>query len=844
MGEEDQAPSQDEQKELVKILQNKPLILGETWYLVDATWMKSLKLYLGISERPCRNTHFHPGPIDNRNLLNSDNTLKNNLSDGTDYELVPQELWDKLVEWYGMEGNQTPIARRVTQLANNYLIVEVYLVRLRCSTDFSMDPEVIISFSRTTTMKSIDEELRIKFGIAENAETRLWLNPPGVSPELVEMDKSLSEVVVGQEGNCCVIESKKPNSKWSDRDDDFSQKNLSTNDNDLSSYSNAKVSRMTTPYQPGICGLSNLGNTCFMNSVLQCMSNCPPVTEYFLARRHLEELNKVNPLGMRGEIAVAFGNLIGTMWSGNHPHYSPIQFKIQLGKFNPVFSGCQQHDSQELPTFLLDGLHEDLNRIKQKPYTTINDDSDREDKILAQEAWDRHRKRNDSIIVDTFHGLLKSRVVCPDCKKLSVTFDPFCNLSLPLPQKKDRLITITFIPFEGSEQIFKCRISIPRQGTIKDLCFEVAQRTSTEPNSLMVSEISHSHFHQFYSGEDTLDNIHDRDLIYVYEVPALTNAIENKPLLIPVCLWEVNENSERFDNHQLFGIPFFINSPRLPMSENDLRNLLLDKMQRHFNIPALNGCNMMDTDNGSADFVNKTMKDNWFRIYTKNTAARTPPTLIEFKKKRVDLTELFDVDDDEDETYVGRNILLLGFTKELKRDVYIEKSVEYLTDKSYNYRASREMEKITMNDCLNLFTTCEKLGADDAWYCPTCKKHQRATKKFDLWDLPKILIVHLKRFSYTRLLRDKIDAMVDCPLKNLDMSQYLIKRDRPQSVYNLIGVCNHYGGMGGGHYTASCKNKDTGEWYYFDDSNVESISEDRVLTKAAYVLFYMATDPQ
>ncbi|KAF6214829.1 hypothetical protein GE061_009572 [Apolygus lucorum] len=842
MGEEDQAPAQDVQKEVLTDLQ-KSLVLGETWYLIDAAWMKSLKLYLGNSEGPGRHSHFHPGPIDNRNLCNSDNTLKSNLSDGTDYELVPEEAWNKLVEWYGLSGNQTPIARQVAQLSNKHLIVEVYPVRLRCSTNFSMDPDIFVLFSRTTTLKSIDEVLRIKFVIDENSETRLWLNSPGGTPELVDMDKLLSDVVVGPEGNCCVIESKNPNSKWKDRDE-LVKKNQSNNENELSSYSNAKVLRMTTTNQPGVCGLTNLGNTCFMNSVLQCMSNCPPITEYFLARRHLEELNKVNPLGMRGEIAVAFGNLIETMWSGKNLYERPMQFKIQLGKFNPVFSGCQQHDSQELLTFLLDGLHEDLNRIKQKPYTTITDDSDREDKILAQEAWDRHRKRNDSIIVDTFHGLLKSRVVCPDCKKLSVTFDPFCNLSLPLPQKKERLITITFIPFEGSKQIFKYRISIPRQGTIKDLCFEVAQRTSTDPNTLMVAEMYHSHFHQFYSSEDTLDAIHDRDQIYVYEVPSVTNATANKPLLIPVCLWEVNENSERFDNNQLFGIPFFVNCPRQLLSENDLRNILLDKMQRHFNIPALNGHNMMDTDNGSADFIHKTMKDNWFRIYMKNTTTRAPPTLLEFKKNKLDLMDLFEVDDDEDETYVGRNILLLGFSKELKRDVYIEKNIEFFNDKSFNYRASREMEKITMNDCLNLFTTCEKLGADDAWYCPTCKKHQRATKKFDLWDLPKILIVHLKRFSYTRLLRDKIDAMVDCPLKNLDMSQYLIKGDRPQSVYNLIGVCNHFGGMGGGHYTASCKNKDTGEWYYFDDSHVDRTSEDRVLTKAAYVLFYMATDAQ
>lgn len=50
-------------------------------------------------------------------------------------------------------------------------------------------------------------------------------------------------------------------------------------------------------------------------------------------------------------------------------------------------------------------------------------------------------------------------------------------------------------------------------------------------------------------------------------------------------------------------------------------------------------------------------------------------------------------------------------------------------------------------------------------YCPNCKKHQQATKKFDLWSLPKILVVHLKRFSYSRYWRDKLDTAVEFPVR-------------------------------------------------------------------------------
>ena len=84
-------------------------------------------------------------------------------------------------------------------------------------------------------------------------------------------------------------------------------------------------------------------------------------------------------------------------------------------------------------------------------------------------------------------------------------------------------------------------------------------------------------------------------------------------------------------------------------------------------------------------------------------------------------------------------------------------------------------------------------------YCPNCQKHQQATKKFDLWSLPEVLIIHLKRFSYNRYWRDKIDTVIEFPLKNLDMTPYVINSAHGQAVYDLISVSNHYGGMGGGH---------------------------------------------
>ena len=103
-----------------------------------------------------------------------------------------------------------------------------------------------------------------------------------------------------------------------------------------------------------------------------------------------------------------------------------------VGKKNPRFSGYQQQDAQELMAFLLDGLHEDLNLVQQKPYVETRDSDGRPDAEVAAESWQNHLRRNQSMIVDLCQGQLKTTLVCPDCAKVSITFDPIMVLRAPL----------------------------------------------------------------------------------------------------------------------------------------------------------------------------------------------------------------------------------------------------------------------------------------------------------------------------------------------------------------------------------------------------------------------------
>lgn len=153
--------------------------------------------------------------------------------------------------------------------------------------------------------------------------------------------------------------------------------------------------------------------------------------------------------------------------------------------------------------------------------------------------------------------------------------------------------------------------------------------------------------------------------------------------------------------------------------------------------------------------------------------------------------------------------------------------------------ANKKQADLSLANCLDEFTKEEQLGEDDPWYCPRCKKHQQASKNLQIWKAPDVLVVHLKRFSNSRILRDKIDAFIDFPLQGLDLGdrigerqsvEALLKEGYPLDkleidvnepvVYDLFGVDEHLGGLGGGHYRAYAKNHVDGEWYHFDDTHV------------------------
>lgn len=138
-------------------------------------------------------------------------------------------------------------------------------------------------------------------------------------------------------------------------------------------------------------------------------------------------------------------------------------------------------------------------------------------------------------------------------------------------------------------------------------------------------------------------------------------------------------------------------------------------------------------------------------------------------------------------------------------------------------------------DCFNHYVEGEILEGENGWYNEDTKERMNIKKKIQFWSFPNILVIDFKRFN-TRFQKNQIH--ITFPLDDLDLSEYVIGYKKEIYKYELYGVCNHSGGVMGGHYTAYVKNAN-GKWYHFNDTSVSEVALiDSIVSPKAYVLFY------
>lgn len=845
-----------------------------------------------------------PGQIDNSALVtpnqykvmtltNEGGRLKRDVMmvDGKDFKLVPEAVWKALSTWYGGSpalprtvipgsgGDLNPelelypvfvrLLRHQTQAQRPQQTTTITSVMtglggmaistVNSFTNHHQQPKRYLAytscFSKCHTMQQVYDFLCNKLRISRE-DIRLWKISFKDENQMVMLDDERSTVEHAgiEDSQQILIEVRDKDLTWPE---EMSQ---------LAKNKTLKV-KDQVPTEPGTTGLNNLGNTCFMNAAVQCVSNTQPLTKYFKEGYYQYELNRTNPLGMKGHIAQRYGDLMKDIWSGTTKTTAPLKLRWTIGKYAPRFNGFQQHDSQELLSFLLDGLHEDLNRVHDKPYVELKDSDGRPDEIVAQEAWDNHLLRNQSVIVDLFHGQLKSQVKCKECGHTSVRFDPFNYLSLPLPMESCIHIEIIVIRLDGSVPV-KYGLRLNMDEKYRALKRELSSLTTVPAEQILLVEIVGPVVKTLPHDTQKVRNMLGGSL-YAYELPPVEQI---EPLTVE------EETQDRKSKIGLSEIQRGISSKKptpnghlarlqQPMVNGlDQRNGSAASTPTHSRNNSATSLNTSISSSTSPESGQRSVGDvfNGFviAVHRKMTlmdlyflsSQKTRPSLFgtpiilpcDDKSSNQDLYEFVwkqvarivsplppseaklsnhaqDCDDslgyeypftlkvvqkdgftcawcpwyrfcrgcsiecNEEKFNFGSSFIAVDWEPtalHLRYQTTCERFFE--EDRSVPESRKKQTEPIDLDTCLQAFTKEEELGEDELYYCSKCKKHCLASKKLDIWRLPPVLIINLKRFQFLNGRWVKSHKIVNFPLTDFDPSCYLVPRK-----HSLCSCGNH-----------------------------------------------------
>ena len=820
-------------------------------------------------------------------------TIKNGTAP-REYAIVPVKAWEYFVRTYGIEGDNHPIKRAFNPTLNT---VETYPMTMSFydPTDDTNSKKVRLFASKTIKFGSLRSELSACYGNDERRDVRIWLGSNMYMCLDERYDKKDIESIVNINGAELVIELynkanevKEPlsigklcASIWyaiaSIITAILCMIGLDIGDGDVKQQANIPEKLL----REGVCGLKNLGNTCYMNSALQCLSNTPSLATYFMSDEYKEEINVDAVLGTKGQVTEAFGNLIRRMWDKTNRYCSPSSFRSTFAKYNRTFRGYNQQDAHEFLSALLDNLNEDLNHVKEKPYIeAVSSDGNGDESEIAKEAWENQLKREDSVIVRDFYGQMRSESSCDSCGRKSVTFSSFNSLSLPLPlpPPKNYLIKCTVV-FAKEVIPVKYGIEVPEipAPLVRDIRIKLEVLTGKRNMHLVLLSKYGSIV------PDTRHVPKDAELTF-YQVDE--NAKKKLPMLFIENVIEEDDDDddeeededgndgdnedgkmkeeESFIGTTTIGFPSLIQLDASTETNEDS-----DTNGNDGSVDANNNNNNNDDDDdddsdddeeeiGSVLSVSTLYELIWNKEkrkvpdYAESFNGKYPFVVYGLNKdKSIRKLEMDEEVDLEEFVHVpgGVSKFELHWEKELFENddsdihdmfkgVVKDESLKELEDKH------TEKTEFTLDSCMKLFTSEEELESEERWNCGECKRDDpdvTSKKKVEIWKLPNKLIVHLNRFKMDGNREEKLTQPIQFEVDSWDLSQYVLDPEakKEQQKYRLYALISHKGASSRyGHYVAYARNRVDGRWYNFDDESCSGVDVAKVKETEAYVLFY------
>ena len=323
----------------------------------------------------------------------------------------------------------------------------------------------------------------------------------------------------------------------------------------------SKISEYLKPdSSKGQIGGYNLGNTCFMNSSIACLSNCTELTYYFLKGDYLKDINEENTLGMKGELAKEWGKLLNQYWVKSTSTGDPSDFKSTIGQKAVRFRGYGQQDSNEFMSVFLDIINEDLNKTTKKQYIELKEKSEDEtDEQCAKRYWEANLSRNDSIITDLFCGQFKSTITCPNCNFINITFDPFDTINLPLLTQVKRqnygfgdssidVLKFYYIPKNSLRNTYCLMIKdVKKSEILKDIIDRIKKEKDfiyhDKIDDLFMVDMFNKKKYGYAKKTDFIRNYsYSNEYLYTFDFDK-----NNDEIVFPVYFWEKDDEDSKSD---------------------------------------------------------------------------------------------------------------------------------------------------------------------------------------------------------------------------------------------------------------------------------------------------------
>ncbi|XP_035026744.1 ubiquitin carboxyl-terminal hydrolase 33 isoform X1 [Hippoglossus stenolepis] len=536
------------------------------------------------------------------------------------------------------------------------------------------------------------------------------------------------------------------------------------------------------PRARGLTGLKNIGNTCYMNAALQALSNCPPLTQFFLECGGIVRTDK------KPALCKSYQKLVSDLWHKNRPSYVvPTNLFQGIKAINPMFRGYSQQDSQEFLRCLMDQLHEELKEVLLEPYDHSNGitvDNSREE--------DRHSQSDNDF---------------QSCES--------CGSS----DRADNEMQGGNVRVEDTNE---AEMLIPEQD-------EIQANREWQKEKNMINDLYRVGVHGVHGGSSGGDMDKDVD-----------TTTENTPIISSQGAIKVQgRTSDSFPDIQISNST----RPQSPVPmEGHIPKISSSPPKASSGWPSINPAHKKAVTTYSPP---KNKRQKKYRSVISDvfdgtivssvqclTCDRVSVTLENFQDISLPIPGKEDLAKLHSSTHQTSMIKAGSCGEAYAAQGWISFVMEYI--KSWFWGPV-----VTLQDCLAAFFARDELKGDNMYSCEKCKKLRNGVKFCKMQSLPEILCIHLKRFRHELMFSTKIGTHVSFPLEGLDVQPFLAKDSSAQTTnYDLLSVICHHGTASSGHYIAYCRNDANNLWYEFDDQSVTEVSESCVQNAEAYVLFY------